>query len=686
MEIGLKKIFIITSLFAVFLFLPFQQIHAEGLDFVDSLLTLFRFAAPAPALGVDAALQGLNSITDLNPYNIGFAIIQGLVNLFNKYAYVLLNLCYSFLQMVTSADFLGAKVTSGNTIVSEGWGIVRNLANIALVFGLIAIAISIMLGYQETQAKKTLINFILVAVLINFTPVICGLIIDAANSLMYAFLQGATSSNYLAIGGQKVSDGISSTGIDTVTILAYFIIMSVYYLCSALLIFLYVILFLTRYIILQILVIASPLAFATRVFKPVNIPFIKSIFPEIFFWDNWWQQFLKWAFVGIPAAFFLYLANLIASNVPVVTGSISDLFALLIPFFFLLCGWSACISSGGIVGGLQDVGGGAAVGSVAGFLGAQRAKAQKWVIGGAKNVAGSAANATKRMAAGATAGAITGFAGGTGIGGRLEAAGKGAYSGAITPAGREEGAQWYSRRGKEIVSGVGIGKAAGNKKLEELSADDLHLIASRNAFTETAAREKWGAHKELFKKGKLTEDEIKSITQDLRGADAFGFDLKELAKQRPDYAKNLLANDKDYKDLSSEDAIRKIIAGMSPSEAGKTIRSDAFKDPRVLVNLAPRVLEGKINKGSPKDIEGIKEGIIKMMKIKGEGGDDDINSIENITTEVHNIPELYSFLGKRPYRENVIKKIEVLQGNPLTANKAESVRELFNAVNQGKII
>jgi hypothetical protein len=67
--------------------------------------------------------------------------------------------------------------------------------------------------------------------------------------------------------------------------------------------FLYFFLFLFRYMALWILVILSPLAFVSYVF-----PFTKK------FWDLWWNNFLQWCIIGIPAAFFMWLADKILSG------------------------------------------------------------------------------------------------------------------------------------------------------------------------------------------------------------------------------------------------------------------------------------------------------------------------------------------------------------------------------------
>lgn len=119
------------------------------------------------------------------------AIFGTLFGLLMSVPLFLLNVALDLLNWVTSGDFLAVSFTGpDNHLVSTGWGFTRNLANVVLIFGLVIIALSIIMDYQETQAKKALVNFVLIAALINFTPVFCGLIIDLARIIMDLLLKG----------------------------------------------------------------------------------------------------------------------------------------------------------------------------------------------------------------------------------------------------------------------------------------------------------------------------------------------------------------------------------------------------------------------------------------------------------------------------------------------------------------
>lgn len=268
------------------------------------------------------------------------------------------NAALQFLSWVTSPDFLKVSMTNSglvageegyNGLVGEGWGITRNLANIALIFGLVVIAINIIIGNQEVQAKKALVNFVLIAILINFTPVICGVIIDASNALTSYFLTGGIRGDLVNFLAEEIRD---NKDIDFVALIVFFF----FGIFSAVIYLLYALLFAARYIMLWILIIVSPLAFASKVFPKSR--YITKFFPSSCYWDEWWEQFIQWNVIGIPAGLFIYLSNVAMVNMA--GGGMFDdasgisifgkLFGYAMPFIFMVIGFFMTMSSGGAVG------------------------------------------------------------------------------------------------------------------------------------------------------------------------------------------------------------------------------------------------------------------------------------------------------------------------------------------------
>lgn len=265
----------------------------------------------------------------------------------------LVGLGQTFLTTNTKSDLLTQASSQNNVIVQSGWGIVRNIANAALVIGLIIIAITIILGYQENKAKQVLINFILIALLINFTPVICAFIIDGANIITSSLLAGGTDTGFSGAVVNAFSLLQKTSSPPSAKIVEGFVYF-IFAIIATVIMFLYGLLFMARTVMLWILVIVSPIAFATKVFPESK--YIRKIFPSITYWDDWWEQFIQWAVIGIPAAVFLYVSIQLMSvagvSASAMTSSnaVESLMVFATPFIFLLAGFFITISSGGQVG------------------------------------------------------------------------------------------------------------------------------------------------------------------------------------------------------------------------------------------------------------------------------------------------------------------------------------------------
>ncbi len=405
-----KKI-LLSLLILSFLALPLQAVRAESIDALINMMLMGPVLGSAVTIGQYLTGNGSTTSTMVGQIpniligQIGAGIVSGVLSLLISMGSTLASFSYDFLAWVISPGFMTTSITS-NSIVTYGWGEVRNIANIALIFGLIVIAISIILGFQEGKAKKTLINFILIALLINFTPVICGLIIDASNLIMNSFLNNMAiniAPTHL-LTGHLTGNSTDGTELVLMAKLIYFI----FSLMTTVIYFLYALLFIARYAVLWILVIASPLAFASKVFPKYD--FVNKLFPKIFYWDEWWNQFLQWCILGITAAFSLYLSNKIMTAVSTnaamyssspPTGStavgFSDVLAYVIPFVFLIAGFFISMDSGGKVGSV--------LGGVA--MGAWAATGGKAITAG-KNIGGRAATVAKEGATGIGGAIITG--------------------------------------------------------------------------------------------------------------------------------------------------------------------------------------------------------------------------------------------------------------------------------------
>jgi len=112
--------------------------------------------------------------------------ITGLINFVNS----ILRLFITLAGGLFNATLLVAVAPlSDLKFISLGWKIVRDVCNIFFIFILLTIAIATILRIESYGAKKLLPKLIIAALLINFSLVIAGVVVDASNVLAFAFIQ-----------------------------------------------------------------------------------------------------------------------------------------------------------------------------------------------------------------------------------------------------------------------------------------------------------------------------------------------------------------------------------------------------------------------------------------------------------------------------------------------------------------
>jgi hypothetical protein len=211
------------------------------------------------------------------------------------------------LGWVISPDFISLKFTQ-NPFVNIGLSITKGFANMAFIFFLIIIALATILRIEEYKAKKTLTTLIIVALLVNFSPVFCGIIIDFTNTIMDFFLSHVAGINgfttFIMNAAKGIWDVIWSSGLDlwaNISAAMVVIVSLIFNIFCAYIFILFIALFIMRYIMLWILVIISPIAFVSYI-----LPMTRNG-GSILNWKEWWHQLVQWSIIGIIAGFFLYL-------------------------------------------------------------------------------------------------------------------------------------------------------------------------------------------------------------------------------------------------------------------------------------------------------------------------------------------------------------------------------------------
>ncbi len=282
-------------------------------------------------------------------------------------------------------------------VFTKGWAAVRDIANMLIVLGLVVVGIATTLRIQDYQAKKLLLPLIVIALLINFSGLFCGIIIDASNIAVKTLTQqgvmsgsGEQATIYNTIVA-RVNDTFAQDDVknnvtkyvkaDIEFALVFIMVGIVFFYLSLIL--------LARYGVLAVLYILSPLAFICWVF-----PQTQKI------WTEWWENFIKWTFIGVGASFFVWISDsvlkgLLLSN----NNKLSDV-GLLVVLLILVVGFKITTRSSGM-----------GASAVIGLAGAA-------LTGGAGLAAGMALGAAKG------GGKMLGKGADAASGGRLSAAGQ----------------------------------------------------------------------------------------------------------------------------------------------------------------------------------------------------------------------------------------------------------------------
>lgn len=180
--------------------------------------------------------------------------------------------------------------------IKEGWNFSRQLVNILFILVLVFIGLGTILRLQSYQLQRTLPTLLIIALLVNFSGVFVGLIVDAGSIITSAFLELATGADWSNLGSFSFAGNPAAN-------LATHIAEILYYIFALLIYFIVILLFGVRTVLLWALAILAPLAFAAYI-----LPATKK------FWDQWLRQLIQWSIVGIPITFFLFLSKMVLAG------------------------------------------------------------------------------------------------------------------------------------------------------------------------------------------------------------------------------------------------------------------------------------------------------------------------------------------------------------------------------------
>ena len=225
---------------------------------------------------------------------------------------LLISLAGTIIQVVISA---GNNVLT-SPMVQTGFKIALDITNLGFVLAIILIAFTTMFRLQSYDTKQFLKNLIVAAVLVNFSLLIAGVVIDASNVFGNFFLNAASPGDITkfadnlagALNIQKIL-GVTPNASDTYLVgsfvkagASYFTtlasISAVVIFNTFLVITFYAIaiMLLLRYLWLVFLIIIMPLAWLAYTFPAFSKHF-----------SEWWEKFLHWNIFYPLVTLFLYL-------------------------------------------------------------------------------------------------------------------------------------------------------------------------------------------------------------------------------------------------------------------------------------------------------------------------------------------------------------------------------------------
>ncbi len=419
--------------------------------------------------------------------------------------------------------------------VNIGWAMVRDLANMFFIVILLIIAFATILGIEKYNYKKWLPKLILMAVLINFSKMICGLLIDVAQVIMLSFV-----NSFKAIGGTNITTMLGirewhqfqGGDLGGWEIMGAYFLAVVYVIVSIVVIGTMLMVLVMRIVMIWIYVILSPLAFLLQSF-PGGQGYA----------SKWWQQFTQNLVVGPVLAFFLWLSFSVVSVDVAGTAVLGDDE----PF-------DASLDDSPITGTIED---GADHGFASGDLLIQFIVSIGLLIGGLKvsqeiggaagSIAGKGMARLNKMSVGAQKGAIS--------------AGKstGKFVGRKTLGGTSRAAQWMGKKfDSEKLKSVGdIGQAwRGDIKASRKKAK----VEKRKKFLESMGMG------ERF--GDIISKQLKEGGKDKRYETMYK--ATEEMGRKPKLARNLakhFENPRHVQDFSSSD-IHTLGGGVNKDNAG----------------------------------------------------------------------------------------------------------------------
>lgn len=247
------------------------------------LFSVVSFLAASPALAWDGDWMG--------------RIVGALIGvIISALGLILILVIKALLLIATYQQF-----TTSQAVI-EGWAIVRDFANMFFVVILLIIAFATILHIEKYNYKKWLPKLILMAILINFSKTICGVLIDIAQIVMLTFINAikdVAGGNFIDMLGitDIVTMAKNTDGVGFWTIVGAYFLGLIYMVIALVVLATMTMMLAMRLVMIWIYVVLSPLAY------------LLAAFPDgASYASKWWKEFTQNLIVGPVLAFFIWLS------------------------------------------------------------------------------------------------------------------------------------------------------------------------------------------------------------------------------------------------------------------------------------------------------------------------------------------------------------------------------------------
>lgn len=310
-----KLSFLFLSLVVLSLVLPIHQAQA---NFLSDLFTKNPLDTIAGALTgpMDSVWNGFGTVIEklltglldiyLIPVSVALQIIQMITGILPAVAGEIFRVTLNLNNEIALTPLKAGP----NDIVTVGFNFTRDIANMLFLLVFAWVGFATILRLKTYEIKTIIPNLIKIALLINFIPLIAGVILDIASVITQVFADKVSSITLfmwdLLPGVAMIKEGTTSLstlipgngGFSGMAVAS--VVGIIFNLIAAFFLLVYGLIFLIRIVVIWVLIILAPLAWFGSI-----LPQGKKM------WDKWWKQFIQWSFIGVPLTFFLYLSTFV---------------------------------------------------------------------------------------------------------------------------------------------------------------------------------------------------------------------------------------------------------------------------------------------------------------------------------------------------------------------------------------